>query len=399
MGKNKFDSVMGLVLGSIILFPFNNKPVLIVLFLCYALFLFIKRKEQISGIALKKAGLISVLFVPFIVSIFYSYNVERGITYLIRSLPLLLIPLSFALLQAENKRAIIRSFVPAFVVTNALYIVLMLLYILQLGYLRSDHDLYYYYSFITYEFYNIGDHPIYLSVQFAMALFLLIQNKFFNKIQKTVLFLVLFFGLFFLARKGVILSFIIILPLYLSTLTKSKKVLIGSFSVVIMGFLTFMFVPEIKNRYAELWSKDGYVKNEVTSTGIRLVLWENSLELIKESPVFGYGIGDNQELFALQMESKGYFILAQKKTNCHNQYLQFLLSIGVVGLSFFVLSILWLFSFFYKNKSHLGLSLVSFFLMVFVSESFLERQNGIITYALFVSLLVFCVEDFSKERR
>ena len=183
MGKNKFDSVMGLVLGSIILFPFNNKPVLIVLFLCYALFLFIKRKEQISGIALKKAGLISVLFVPFIVSIFYSYNVERGITYLIRSLPLLLIPLSFALLQAENKRAIIRSFVPAFVVTNALYIVLMLLYILQLGYLRSDHDLYYYYSFITYEFYNIGDHPIYLSVQFAMALFLLIQNKFFNKIK------------------------------------------------------------------------------------------------------------------------------------------------------------------------------------------------------------------------
>ena len=346
MGKNKFDSVMGLVLGSIILFPFNNKPVLIVLFLCYALFLFIKRKEQISGIALKKAGLISVLFVPFIVSIFYSYNVERGITYLIRSLPLLLIPLSFALLQAENKRAIIRSFVPAFVVTNALYIVLMLLYILQLGYLRSDHDLYYYYSFITYEFYNIGDHPIYLSVQFAMALFLLIQNKFFNKIQKTVLFLVLFFGLFFLARKGVILSFIIILPLYLSTLTKSKKVLIGSFSVVIMGFLTFMFVPEIKNRYAELWSKDGYVKNEVTSTGIRLVLWENSLELIKESPVFGYGIGDNQELFALQMESKGYFILAQKKTNCHNQYLQFLLSIGVVGLSFFVLSILWFFFFF-----------------------------------------------------
>lgn len=399
MGKNKFDSVMGLVLGSIILIPFNSKPVLILLFLCYALFFFVKRKEQFSFTALKRAGLISVVFVPFIVSIFYSFNVERAITYLIRSLPLLIIPLSFTFLQSENKRAIIRSFVPAFVVTNALYILLMLLYILQLGYLRSEHDLYYYYSFITYEFYNIGDHPIYLSVQFAMALFLLIPNNFFNKIQKTILFLVLFFGLFFLARKGVILSFIIILPIYLGTIIKSKAVLIGSFLVVVMGFIAFMFVPEIKNRYAELWSKEGYVKNEVTSTGIRLVLWENSLELIKESPVFGYGIGDNQELFALQMESKGYHILAYKKTNCHNQYLQFLLSIGLVGLSFFVLSILWLFSFFYKNKVHLGLSLVSFFLMVFVSESFLERQNGIITYALFISLMVFCVEDFSKERR
>ena len=232
-----------------------------------------------------------------------------------------------------------------------------------------------------------------------MALFLLIHSKFFNKIQKTILFSVLLFGLFFLARKGVILSFILILPLYLGTIIKSKAVLIGSISVVAMVFLAFMFVPEIKNRYAELWDKEGVKKNETTSTGIRLILWENSLELIKESPFFGYGIGDNQELFARQMESKGYFILANKKTNCHNQYLQFLLSIGLVGLSFFALSILWLFSFFYKNKVHLGLAVVLFFLMVFISESFLERQNGIITYALFISLLVFCVEDFSKEKR
>lgn len=399
MEKNKFDSIMGLVLGSIILVPFKIKPVLIVLFFCYALYFFVKRKEHFSITALKRACFISLLFVPFIVSIFYSYNVDRGITYLIRSIPLLIIPLSFALFPPENKKTIIRCFVPAFVVTNALYVVLMLLYILLLGYLRSEHDLYYYYSFITYEFYHIGDHPIYLSVQFAIAMFLLIQSNFFNKIQKTILFVVLLFGLFFLARKGVILSFIIILPFYLGTIIKSKALLIGSFLFVVMGFIAFMVVPEIKNRYAELWSKEGYVKNEVTSTGIRLVLWENSLELIKESPVFGYGIGDNQELFALQMESKGYFILAHKKTNCHNQYLQFLLSIGLVGLSFFALSILWLFSFFYKNKVHLGLAVVVFFLMVFVSESFLERQNGIITYALFISLLVFCADDFIIERR
>ena len=75
MGKNKFDSVIGFLLGSIILVPFNIKPTLIALFLCYALFLFIKRKEQFPLKALKRAGFISVLFVPFIFSIFYSYNV------------------------------------------------------------------------------------------------------------------------------------------------------------------------------------------------------------------------------------------------------------------------------------------------------------------------------------
>lgn len=389
MEKNKFDSIMGFLLGSIILVPFKIKPVLIVLFLCYALYFFVKRKERFSIKSIKSVGLISLLFVPLISSVFYSYNVERGITYLIRFFPLLCIPLSFAFLKIESKKTIIDTFVPVFVVTNALYVIMMLLYILQLGYLRSEHDLYYYYSFITYEFYHIGDHPIYLSVQFVLALFLLFNSKFFNKVQKIILFAVLFFGLFFLARKGVILSFFILLPLYLINIIKSKPVMISSISIVIIAFFAFMFVPEIKNRYAELWNKESYIKNEVTSTGIRLVLWENSLELIKESPIFGYGIGDIQDLLSQQMKSNGFLVLAERKSNCHNQYLQFVLSFGLIGFAFFIITIFYFFIKFKNENNILGSTILMFFLFIFMIESYLDRQNGIILFSIFMSILFY----------
>jgi O-antigen ligase len=389
MEKNKLDSIMGFLLGSIILVPFKIKPILIVLFLCYALFFFVKTKKRFSIKSIKRVGFMSLLYVPLIISVFYSYNVERGITYLIRFLPLLCIPLSFAFMKIESKKTIIDTFVPVFVITNALYIFIMLLYILHLGYLRSENDLYYYYSFITYEFYHIGDHPIYLSVQFVLALFLLFNSKFFDKVQKTILFAVLFFGLFFLARKGVILSFIILLPLYLINIIKSKPVMISSISIVIIAFFAFLFVPEIKNRYAELWNKESYIKNEITSTGIRLVLWENSLELIKESPIFGYGIGDIQDLLSQQMKSNGFLVLAERKSNCHNQYLQFLMSIGLIGLALFIISIFYYFIQFKNENNILGATVLIFFLLLFMTESFLDRQNGIILFSIFMSILFF----------
>lgn len=389
MEKHKLDSIMGFLLGSIILVPFKIKPVLVALFFSYALFFIVKRKERFSIKSLKRTVFMSLLFVPLIISVFYSYNVERGINYLIRSLPLLSIPMSFTFLKRESKKTIIYTFIPVFVITNALYVILMLLYILQLGYLRTEHDLYYYYSFITYEFYRIGDHPIYLSVQFVLALFLLFNSKFFSIVQKTILFTVLFFGMFFLARKGVILSFIILLPFYLINIIKSKLVMIGSISIVIVAFFAFMFVPEIKNRYAELCNKESYVKNETSSTGIRLVLWENSLELIKESPIFGYGIGDIQDLLSQQMKSNGFLVLAERKSNCHNQYLQFLMSIGLIGLGLFIISMYYYFNRFKNENNILGSTVLIFFLLLFMTESFLDRQNGIILFSTFMSILFF----------
>jgi len=154
-----------------------------------------------------------------------------------------------------------------------------------------------------------------------------------------------------------------------------------------------MFVPEIKNRYAELWNKESYIKNEITSTGIRLVLWENSLELIKESPIFGYGIGDIQDLLSQQMKSNGFLVLAERKSNCHNQYLQFLMSIGLIGLALFIISIFYYFNKFKNENNILGATVLIFFLLLFMTESFLDRQNGIIIYSLVLSLLVFCLNN------
>ncbi|WP_445456279.1 O-antigen ligase family protein [Flavobacterium sp. HNIBRBA15423] len=282
-----------------------------------------------------------------------------------------------------------------YIITNAIYVILMIIYILHLGYLSSSNDLYYYYSYITYEFYFLSDHPIYLSTQFALAVFFLIYSKFI-KVLKIVLFVILITGIFFLSRKGVIFSFVIVISFYLFQTLKSKKIFLIVFGFIFLGFISSMFVPEIRMRYEEIFDKKKIIYNEETSTGIRTILWKNSLELIQKKPLLGYGIGDSHDVLCKRIEEKGFLKIAKKKSNCHNQYLQFLLSIGIVGLFFFFSTIFYCFLQFKKRGDLRAITILIFFLLLFTTESFLDRQNGIIIFTTFMSILIF-IDNKKKD--
>ena len=141
-------------------------------------------------------------------------------------------------------------------------------------------------------------------------------------------------------------------------------------------------------RYVELFDTAKYENNDKTSTGIRTILWTNSLELIHKSPYFGHGIGDAQDILSEKLREKNFIEISNKKSNCHNQYLQFLLSIGIFGLSIFLYTIVYCFKQFKKYNNTLGFIVLLFFLLIFLFESFLDRQNGIILFSLFMSIVV-----------
>jgi O-antigen ligase len=398
MESSKLYKYLGLILGAIIIVPFKMKPFLILFLFVSSLISFFKEKKNKSRLNFKNVFFLSFVLIPYLISIFYSSNTTRAFEYFFRSIPMLIIPLSFTLMENNSRSIFLKWFLKSFIITNVIYILAMLIYIMHLGYLFLDNDLNYYYSYITNEFYKIGDHPIYLSVQFVMAIFFLIFIKSFNKNQKAFLFIILIFGLFFLSRKGVIISFIITLTFYLYSIYKFKINFITTVSIILFAFLMSILSPQIRSRYSEVFDKTKLINNEETSTGIRVILWKNTIELIRESFLLGYGIGDTQEILSTKIEKKGFYKIAAKKSNCHNQYLQFTLSIGLVGLTFFISSILHHFYFFYRKRLYFGISILSFFLFVFISESFLDRQNGIIIYSLFTSILVVCNKSLKEER-
>lgn len=391
MLNTNYSKYIGVCAGAFILFPFKLKPFLVFVLFLFSIYTFLKNKTE-KTIEFRKIIMINLVLFAYVFSFLYSENLDRAIDYIVRSSPLFVLPLSFAIISEEYSKSLIDYLKKSFIISNAIYIVLMFIYLYSIGFLNSKNDLYYYYSYITYEFYSIGDHPIYLTTQFSIAFFLLIKAKF-HKNLKIILFLVLLTGIFFLSRKGVIISFFLSLTGYLLLVLKDKKIFLKMLGGVVLLFSLSLFIPEIKMRFNELFDKTNYQDQE-TSTGIRIILWKNSIELIEDSFLFGYGIGDSQDVLSQRIEKQGFFKISAKKSNCHNQYLQFLLSIGLVGLSTFIFTIVYFYINFIKTNNYLGICILSFFLLIFTTESFLDRQNGIILFSLFIAIFIFQNDNF-----
>lgn len=71
-----------------------------------------------------------------------------------------------------------------------------------------------------------------------------------------------------------------------------------------------------------------------TDMGMRMVMWKNTLQLIEERPVLGYGLGGLKEAYRKQVEGvKGWQGIAVDDP--HNQYLKIAAEHGLVGLLVF----------------------------------------------------------------
>lgn len=64
----------------------------------------------------------------------------------------------------------------------------------------------------------------------------------------------------------------------------------------------------------------------------RLAVWRTSSEAAVDNLPFGTGNGDIRDELCIRYEAKGYTYILNKRLNCHNQYLQHLVSLGIPGL-------------------------------------------------------------------
>lgn len=92
--------------------------------------------------------------------------------------------------------------------------------------------------------------------------------------------------------------------------------------------------PVVQTRFAQGWQEMQSVESapELTSMGIRVVMWRTSVEVIKDSPWVGYGTGG----FAAAYEKKTALMnqgwRAVPTVDPHNQYLFIWAELGIAGL-------------------------------------------------------------------
>lgn len=122
-----------------------------------------------------------------------------------------------------------------------------------------------------------------------------------------------------------------------------------------------------------------------------------SLGIIKDNPVFGVGTGDIVDAFANYYEDTNSKLRPEYRFRSHNQYLAITVAFGIVGLLWFLFSMLYPVFADKKNRNYLYLVFLFIMMLSMLTEDTLETQIGVTLFAYFNSLLVFCNEPSSDS--
>jgi len=129
------------------------------------------------------------------------------------------------------------------------------------------------------------------------------------------------------------LSFLIFLPLYFYGLKSVKYFLIFFTIIFLSGSLFEKLVPErLLGVNREI--SDHKSTENLTSAGIRMEMYRNTLLLIKKSPLIGYGTGALRFEYKKLVDSQD--TLLKDVPNPHNQYLLTFFELGIFGLFIFM---------------------------------------------------------------
>jgi O-antigen ligase len=340
-----------------------------------------------------------ILFVFYLVSFFYSENDEVGAEKIVLKSCYLYFPLIFTLTKWDKEKLLrVLNF---YIIGCIIHVLISYLEaFIQSGY---SFDIFQF----TYTRLSFNLHPSYSALLINIALVFVIVLILFKDLKslkkaflvKSILIIILFipFILLLSSKSGIFSLLLIIITTCVFVLFKLRNVRfkIGFFItlsfVILIAFLSGNKVA--KRKYVEfekiITSKSDIPRSKVnfiSSSHIRLVLWENSFLAFKNSPLFGYGVGDGKDALQKQLKESGEEYVYKLKHNSHNQFLETGLKIGFFGTLLFIVALCSIvFGFKDFNYFSFLIFLVLFF-NLFV-ESMMEKQVGSILIVWLLCLL------------
>lgn len=190
-----------------------------------------------------------------------------------------------------------------------------------------------------------------------------------------------------------ILSFIFLFKLLLGRV--NRFILILSLLLFICTFIILVYqIPIIKARVINpiLAAYEGRFHSLLNE---RIITWKCALETINlKMLIFGFGTGDVKIHVAECYEKRNlplYF-------NSHNEYLSTLLRTGLLGLISLISNLLIGIFLYLKIKRNFFLVLAITLSIVFISESVLSRQKGVVFFNLFNCFQIFYFLNYTKNK-
>jgi O-antigen ligase len=148
-------------------------------------------------------------------------------------------------------------------------------------------------------------------------------------------------------------------------------------------------IDSLRKRYVSDL-EDDLSENAITPdlTETRMERWNLEWQLIKQSPLIGYGGGSETSVLKEKYFEQKFYRSYLFELNAHNQYFSFLIKSGVIGLLVYLYFLFFGFSTAIKKKDFLLLAFLILIAVVSVSENILDVNKGIFFYSFFSSLFL-----------
>jgi len=121
----------------------------------------------------------------------------------------------------------------------------------------------------------------------------------------------------------------------------------------------------------------------------RMEFWRASIGIIGEHPWIGVGTGDMNVAFQHQYEKMNTMLAPDQRWRSHNQFLSITVGFGLIGLTWFLLSI-FVPVYLYRRKVDFFFTIfLIFILLAMLTEDTIESQAGVTLYAFFYCFFLF----------
>ena len=365
---------------------------LVILWFISSLFLFDKKKFK-EGLKNKWFLLMFAFILMHVISGFLSDNKQEGLSSIEIKLSFLAFPYFFFLFGIKSDT--VKRMLVAFV-SGCFFALMVCVFRAAYIYYSSGENEFFY------NLFSVLIHAGYFSMYMLFGILLLVfayplwfgSDKWLKVIR--YFFIVSFLvGIFLCASKMGYITAVFILFLVPFIKFKDrlnfKNVSISIISLLVIVVVLIKVFPKpferINNALTTVSSKN-IDKTSGESTAVRLLIWTESIEIIKGSFWLGVGTGDANDILQNRYREKGLTGALAHNLNAHNQFFQTAIGLGLLGtLILLILTLGVLIYGVYKRDSILTL-FSTIVILNFLVESMLQTQSGNLFFVGFLCLML-----------
>lgn len=357
----------------------------------------IQTKFLKEGFLNKNLILLYLFFLITIISALTSSNLKEGLAAIEIKFSFLVFP--YLLFCFQWPREIIKRCLTAFV--SGCFFASVYLIARSSFYALNGNPEYFFYTLFS-DFIHASYFAMYLIM--AISIIILFYHQWFET-QKTVVYSSYVFvaifttAIFLCSSKLGLISFCISMPILIFYKSRAslnlKKILWMILGIGLLAFIAIKMFPNSFSRFNSIssLSLSKIDKTSSESTTVRVLIWEQALQLVKNNFFTGTGVGDANDELYLAYQKEGLTGALEHKLNAHNQFFQTFIGLGILG---FIILLLITFGQFVKallQKKFLLLIFSVLIILNFMVESMLQTAAGMLFFSFF-----FCLFNIISEK-